>query len=195
MQPRRTQAERTDATRALLVATAKRLFVAQGFVATGTPQIVAEAQVTRGALYHHFADKADLLMAVALEMADEVAAKVRSSAPGDASPTEQLLQGARAYFTEMSQGGRARILLIEAPTVLTADQLRTLSQRAGEQALREGLKAACQRSAREAKAPVNELTALLSAAFDRAALDIAHGASSSRYLQAMRFLLERVADA
>src|SRR6201986_114583 len=66
-QPRR--AEHASDTRAALVASARRLFADQGYDATGTEQIVTDARVTRGALYHHFHDKADLFRAVMAEAA------------------------------------------------------------------------------------------------------------------------------
>ncbi len=59
-----------------LIAAARRLFAAHGFDGTGTEQIVAEARVTRGALYHHFRDKADLFRAVMAEAAGDVAQRL-----------------------------------------------------------------------------------------------------------------------
>ena len=40
-----------------LVAVATELFGAQGYHQTGTEEIVRRSGVTRGSLYHHFADK------------------------------------------------------------------------------------------------------------------------------------------
>src|ERR1700735_5901322 len=57
---RRTQADRSAATRAALVSAARRLFAVQGFAEVPADAIVAEAGVTRGALYHQFADKTAL---------------------------------------------------------------------------------------------------------------------------------------
>ena len=62
---RRTQAERSAATRGALVAAARTRFAARGYAAVSTPEIAEAAGVTRGAMYHQFADKAALFAAVA----------------------------------------------------------------------------------------------------------------------------------
>src|SRR4051794_11520740 len=61
---RKTQEERSAATTALLVAAARELFAKRGFAETATEDILKEAGVTRGALYHHFDSKAALFRAV-----------------------------------------------------------------------------------------------------------------------------------
>ncbi len=73
----------------------------------------------------------------------------------------------------MADGGRARILLREAPAVLSTAQVLALSEACGAKELREGLLAALDRR-RRSHAVVHALAALLSAAFDRAALMIAN---------------------
>ena len=186
----RTQESRRDATRAALMAAARRLFVQRGYAGTGTPELVADAAVTRGALYHHFKDKSELLMAVAVEMANEVAAAVAASAPPGTPPLKALQTGSHAYFKAMAEGGRARVLLVDAPAVLLPAQMDQLSQSAGASQLRHGLKA-CLRPGR--KLPLDELTQLLSAAFDRAALALAQGDDPGKWIRAMDLLLKSLA--
>jgi AcrR family transcriptional regulator len=190
---RRSQSERTDATCQALVSAARTLFEARGFAGTGTPDIVAAANVTRGALYHHFADKIDLFHAVARQAAQEVAEDIEKRSRRHKQPLDALLAGARAYFAAMADQGRARLLLVEAPAVLTADQVVELNDLAGFKALREGLLAAM--GAGKPAAPIHELSVLLSAAFDRAALAIARGEPAARYEQAIRLLLSRLVTA
>ncbi len=188
--PHRTQASRSEATRTALIAAARRFFVDRGYAATGTPELVAEAQVTRGALYHHFKDKSDLLMAVALQMANEVANAVASSTPATHSALEALRSGSQAYFAAMAEGGRARVLMLDAPAVLSATQLTLLSEAAGAQELRQGLQA-CLSAGRNA--PMDELASLLSAAFDRAARAVAEGKDPTEWTHAMDLLIGAVA--
>lgn len=188
---RRSQSVRTDATRSALIGAARALFVKQGYAATGTPEIVAAAQVTRGALYHHFADKADLFHAVARQVAQEVTEGIAQGASRHRNPVDALLAGARAYFATMAEAGRAGLLLLEAPAVLNAEQLAGLSEMAGFQALQEGLQHLLGDS--RPAMPLRELTVLLSAAFDRAALAIARGEPSAPYEQAIRRLLSGLA--
>ena len=73
---RRTQGERTAQTRAALITSARRLFGAEGFAEVGAERIAREAGMTRGALYHQFADKADLFAAVLDEVEAEIAQRV-----------------------------------------------------------------------------------------------------------------------
>ena len=189
--PPRTNADRTEATQATLIAAARRLFVDKGYADTGTPEIVAAAGVTRGALYHHFADKAGLFGAVARQAADEVVAEIDRGSAAAGTPLQALIDGAERYFAAMAGQGRARLLLLEAPAVLPPAQLLVLHERAGASALRDGLGAALAPAAL-ADEVIDALAAQLSAAFDRAALAIARGEPAEPQRQAMRWLLTQL---
>ena len=196
--PVRSNLERTQATQAALLAAARALFVRKGYADTGTPEIVAAAQVTRGALYHHFADKAGLFLAVAQQAADEVATEIDRGSARAATPLQALIDGAEAYFAAMARGGRARLLLLDAPAVLSAERVRQLSERAGAAELAQGLRELLAAPARPLAALPGEaelaaLAAQLSAAFDRAALAVARGEPGGAQRQALRRLLTGLA--
>src|SRR3954470_11646574 len=85
-----TQAERTESTRAALIAAGRELFGTRGYAAVGTGEIVAAAGVTRGALYHHFRDKRDLFRAVLVATEQAFVARVGESIAGIERPGDQL---------------------------------------------------------------------------------------------------------
>jgi AcrR family transcriptional regulator len=148
MSVKRTQAERRAATRGALIDAARRLFAAQGFARTGTPQIVEEAGVTRGALYHHFADKADLFKAVYESVEAELVEQVWAAAlaqDGDTPRQTALLHlraGAEAFVDACVDPEVHRITLIEAPGVLGWDEWKRLDADYGLGVIRTALERA-----------------------------------------------------
>lgn len=183
----RTNEARTAATRAALIGAARTLFVEKGYGETGTPEIVAAANVTRGALYHHFADKADLFRAVVTAEAAALAEAIDRATTPAAAPRKALIEGTGAYFAAMTVPGRARLLLLDGPAVLGPQTMAELDRSLGGATLRQGLAEAMRRVD-----PV-ELDALadcLSAAFDRAALAIAGGADPAPYCAAITRLID-----
>ncbi|MET0473852.1 MAG: TetR/AcrR family transcriptional regulator [Mycobacterium sp.] len=130
---RRTQAERTAATRALLLDAGRQLFASQGFAAVSTQGIVDAAGVTRGALYHQFGDKKGLFAAVYEAVEQDVVASITDGIVA-AAPSDQLSAmriGARLFLEECSVPDVQRIVLIDAPAVLGWERWREIGMRYG----------------------------------------------------------------
>jgi AcrR family transcriptional regulator len=172
MQVRKTQEERRTHTRRALIAAARRLFAEKGYAATGTPEIVAAAGVTRGALYHHFVDKEALFAAVVEEEHLLMAMTINAAtADGDdePGPIRALISGGDAFLDAMQDPGRRQILLIDAPAVLGRAAVDAIDARHGLQTLVTGLRDAMEAGAMK-KLPVETLARVFGAMFDRAAL-------------------------
>lgn len=186
----RSNRERTEQTRQALIDAGRRIFVEKGYAETATPEIVAAAGVTRGALYHHFEDKKALFEAVINCEAQDVAKAIEASSALEQGPRAALIAGASAYFTAMAQPGRTRLLLMEAPAALGSPAAAALDAENAEASLRKGLAALLP----EARALLDPLTSLLSAAFDRAAIAIDAGGERRDYERAIAALLDGLAD-
>lgn len=188
---RNTNRERSDKTRTALIDAARELFVAKGYAETATPEVVAAAGLTRGALYHHFEDKKALFRAVVEKEADKVAATIEELAGAGLAPRETLLAGAAAYFDAMAVPGRVRLLLLDGPAVLGVTEMAAIDAAHGGRTLEEGL-AAAMAPRRLGDKAIKALAFLLSAAFDRAALEIDAGAARADYAYAIDRLIDRL---
>ena len=126
-----TQAERTEATRGRLVATARRLFAEKGFAATSTEEILGEAAVSRGALYHHFASKTDLFRAAFEAVEDDLTAQILAAAAGsgETDPLRILELGFDAFLDQCVNPEVQRIVMLDGPTVLGWDTWHELDER------------------------------------------------------------------
>lgn len=173
---RRTQQQRTDATRSALIAAARGSFVAKGYAGTNTPDVAEAAKVTRGALYHHFENKRDLFHAVIDAEQEALANDIEDATSDDSDPIDALIEGGRAYFKSMQAPGRTRLLLVDAPAILSRDELEAIDDRHGGRTLREALNVALKQGVLKSL-PLNELSYILSGVYDRAALAIDAGAA------------------
>jgi AcrR family transcriptional regulator len=117
---RRTQAERAAETREALIEAARPLFAAHGFADVALETIVRAAGVTRGALYHHFADKTELFAAIFERVEGEVAARMGEAiaAANETDPVEVMRLGVGFWLDACSDPEIQRITLVDAPAVL-----------------------------------------------------------------------------
>ena len=131
MEPRTSKAEQGEASRGLLVRAARELFTEHGYGGVGTEEIVRRAKLTRGALYHHFADKKDLFRAVHEQIEGEVMAAIAARMEGAADPLELLRIGTRAYLDVCTDPAITRVTLVDAPSVLGWEEWREIDMRHG----------------------------------------------------------------
>lgn len=171
LQARKTQEERRTQTQRALIAAARTLFAEKGYAGTGTPEIVAAAGVTRGALYHHFADKLALFAAVVEEEHLLMAMAINAAGESDEEPgpIKALVAGSDAFLDAMQDPGRRQIMLVDAPAVLGRAAVDEIDGRHGMDTLICGLRDAMEAGAMK-KLPVETLARLFGALFDRAAL-------------------------
>ncbi|MFU0502968.1 TetR/AcrR family transcriptional regulator [Pseudaminobacter sp. NGMCC 1.201702] len=187
--PHRSNRERTETTRAALFAAARKLFTEKSYAETATPEIVAAAGLTRGALYHHFSDKQALFRAVVEQEAASVAEEIERATPASLSARDALIKGGEAFLAAMAVPGRTRLLLLDGPAVLGRAVMDAIDAEHGARTLRVGLAIAMREEAVK-KLPLDALTALLSAAFDRAALAIEAGAAPQDYAAVLAAIIE-----
>lgn len=186
---RRSNRDRSGATRTALIAAGRALFIERPFGDIGTPEIVAKAGVTRGALYHHFADKQALFAAVVEAEAEAVAREIEYSSPAGTSAVEALLKGGHAYLDAMELPGRTRLLLLEAPAILGHIRAEAIDMRHSARTLEEGLAMAIEAGVMPSL-PLGPLTRTISAAYDSAALDIVAGGSRKEWEEVLAALFE-----
>ncbi len=165
-------------------------------MATGTEEIVADARVTRGALYHHFRDKADLFREVMKEVASEVAtalvkSELEATIGGDA--WTQLRRGFQSLldFSTRTDTDFQRIVLVDGPAVLGNDAWNTLVEKHGYGLLSEWLERAIAEEIID-PIPVAPLTRLVTALLAEASLYVARAADPSLARRETGVVLDRL---
>ena len=192
MNVKRTQVERSEATRAALVDAARTLFGERGYADVGTEEIVARAGVTRGALYHQFADKQDLFRAVFIAVEEEVIRRLGEEVVAKASSAAEALSATMgAWLDVCEEPDIQQIVLLDAPGVLGWEEWREIGQR---YALGEAmaLLEAAMDAGDLARQPVRPLAHVVVGALDEAALYVARAEDRATARAETTGVLERL---
>lgn len=181
MNVKRTQAERSDTTRAALVAAARPLFAERGYAGVGTEEIARAAGVTRGALYHHFDGKRELFEAVYEQIEVELAERIAAGAleANASSPLGAMRAGAEMFLRVSTEPETQQIVLLDGPSVLGWDRWREIATEHGLGLIEATLQAAVEAGAIDPQ-PVRPLAHVLMGALDEAAMLVARAEDAEK---------------
>jgi AcrR family transcriptional regulator len=187
---RRSQTERSAATRAALVQAARPLFAQHGFSGVATEAIVAAAGVTRGALYHQFGGKTKLFEAVYEAIEEDLARGLGEmiAASGVSDPIEVMALGAGAWLDACGEQEVQQIVLLDGPAVLGWARWREIGMRYAL-GLIEGLLAHAIEVGRIPPQPVRALAHVFVGALDEAGLYIARAEDEAAAREEMRTVI------
>ena len=116
-------------TKRALLDVAARLFAEQGYAGASLDAIVAGAEVTKGALYHHFSGKQALFDAVFVEVQTGTTQRILQQVRGVKDPWEQALIGLRAFLGAVQEPAYRRIVMQDGPAVLGYERYREQEER------------------------------------------------------------------
>lgn len=190
---RRSQAERSAATSAQLIAAGRALFSDKGFGGVSTQEIVTAAGVTRGALYHQFTDKAALFTAVHEELERDIVTEVAQRIVAEQPPDHlsAMRAGARLFLERCAAPDVQQIVLIDAPAVLGWEQWRSVSAKYGLGVIEAMLTEAVQ-AGEVPEQPVGPTAHALLGALNEAAIYVARAADPDQARTEMYAVFDRL---
>jgi AcrR family transcriptional regulator len=191
----RTQKERSAATQGALLSAARRLWGERGYAAASTPEIAEAAGVTRGAMYHQYANKTELFVAVLEAIETEVIERLTADviAAEPSTPAETLHITADAWLRIAVEPEIRQLMLLDAPSILGWAGFREISQRYGLGMTEQLLGAAIDAGELRAQ-PTRPLATIVLAALDEAAMVIANATDPVRERQEVQTVVHDLID-
>lgn len=125
--PRRTQQEARE-TRRRILDTAIRHCEQRGYEQLALADVAREAGVTRGAIYHHFANKQALFLEMVETLLLGMGAAILEAAGKAPNTWQSLLAGCRAFLSASQDKTYQAIILNQAPAVLGTARWNALDQ-------------------------------------------------------------------
>ena len=121
--------EYAETTRTAIVEAAIAQFTADGFARSSIDAVAESARVTKGAVYHHFKDKADLFEAAFVVMEERLLARVTGGVEGIEDPWELIARGIDLFLAECCEADFRQIALQEAPAALGWTRWKEIEER------------------------------------------------------------------
>jgi AcrR family transcriptional regulator len=180
--------EQSDATRATLIAAARRLFARRGYPEVSVDEIVQTARLTKGALYHHFKDKQELFRGVLEQIQEAIRERLIAAAARPGDGLTQLLAACHAYLDACTEDDVGRIVVLDSPAVLGWDAWCKLNREYGLGFFEERLRAirgndpAIEASAQMLLGALNVAGRVISQADDRSVARSQVGATIDRLI-------------
>jgi AcrR family transcriptional regulator len=168
-----TQAERTDTTRRALLAAGRALFQERGYADVGVDEICRDADVTSGALYHHFGSKAGLFRAVYEDLVEGTSARIATARRANPSPS--LIADCEVYLDACSDQAFFRITA-DAPNVIGWDAILDDTQKL----IANSLTAARDNGEIDRNVPIPATARMLAAALKEAGVMIATAPNATK---------------
>jgi AcrR family transcriptional regulator len=123
------RAEYSATTKRALVEVARELDTEQGYAGTSLDAIVAGADVTKGALYHHFAGKQALFEAVFEKVEQHASRAIHDRIKNEKDPWEKARAGLRAFLEVVRDPTYRRVVIQDGPAVLGYERFREQEER------------------------------------------------------------------
>ena len=193
---KRTQQERSDKTRQRVIAAARGLFTEKGFAETGTEEIALRAGVSRGALYHQFADKSELFLAVFEAVETNMIERVGAALDPTAEPLDHMHTGCDVFLDVCKTPEMMQIALTDAPAILGWEKWREIDARYGLGLIRAVLTQLSEQGRLPAER-VGSVAHLLLGAISEAAMLAAHAddAEIQRVRENLHWMIDRILGA
>src|SRR5438445_3309170 len=110
--------EYSDASRLALVDSATRLFTERGYAETSIDQVAADARLSKGAVYHHFANKQALFEAVLERLEAETVEAIVAASSSKNSTWDAGVAGLDAFLQRCLDPTYQRLCFMEGPVAL-----------------------------------------------------------------------------
>ncbi len=177
------QRQKAQLTREALLRAAREKFTVDGYVGSSLDAIVKHAGVTKGALFHHFKDKADLFLQVMLGLeqemnmtANKAAVEIgRANMPDN--PFAGFIAGCGVYFDYSARQDYRRIVMMDGAAVIGEFEWRRIDSELGMKTINSGLQFLYDQKAIRTP-PTPALTVMIQGAVNGAGFAIARGDQS-----------------
>lgn len=136
------QQEKSEHTRAVLLGAFRTMLLEKGAGGTTIDAVLAATGLSKGALYHHFRSKTEILEAIYEAESHGAIRRAVASMPGRVGPMARLKRACEAWLEEVAEPEVARIVLEIGPQALGLERVLEIENRLSLQLFEASLREA-----------------------------------------------------